>query len=187
MEIYLFLLFSVLMVVHCALLPPIGVEVPSSILAINSVLEYQGKKYQVDFRGGIKQHIDVNPDDPINSVRLRTIGFRITAEVESNGQITIEQNDIDVDAKSTLRVIQKFPSKYEEHDVLPFAITIDLSGQDPVVLTTEEPMILNATLTQYPAKGDLYRLVNPVQLVLPEDPDKIVAQLTIFASKRGGL
>ncbi|KAL1914282.1 uncharacterized protein VTP21DRAFT_9063 [Calcarisporiella thermophila] len=94
---------------------------PSSMLAINSVLEIQGAKHQVDLRGGIKQRVLDNPNDPFNSVRLRTIG--------------------------TLRVIQNFPPKYEERDVLSFTVAIDHSGREPLILATKEPMILTATLS----------------------------------------
>ncbi|MFF8029658.1 hypothetical protein ACFZDJ_53410 [Streptomyces sp. NPDC007896] len=41
------------------------------------------------------------------------------------GTITIEQNDVDVDAKSLLRLSQKFPPKYEQIMVLSFTMTID--------------------------------------------------------------
>jgi hypothetical protein len=48
-------------------------------------------------------------------------------------------------------------------------------------------MISEADLTQFPPRGDLYKLTRPVDLIDPEDPDKVVARLTVFDSKRGGL
>lgn len=93
------------------LLPPIGAEIPSSMLAVNSELEVKGTTYHVDFRGGIKQRVDVNPNDPFNSVRLRTVGFKVSAEIdgEKYSSVSFEQNDVDVDARSTLTVTQQFP------------------------------------------------------------------------------
>lgn len=92
-------------------LPLIGAEIPCSRLAINTPLRIKDALVSVDFRGGIKHRVDVNPDDPINSVRMRTVGHRVTAELPgedgtSGGTITIEQNDVDVDSPSTLRLTQ---------------------------------------------------------------------------------
>ncbi|MFG3224125.1 hypothetical protein ACGF07_04980 [Kitasatospora sp. NPDC048194] len=168
-------------------LPPIGAEVPSSMLAIDTPMRIGNQLVRVDFRGGIKQRVDVNPDDPINSVRLRTVGFRVSAELPDGGTITFEQNDVDADAQSTLRLTQRFPPRYEERDVIPFAVTIDQPGQEPVTLMSKEPMVLIGQLTQYPARGDLYRLEKPVDLVSPENPDNVVAVLEKFPAKRGGL
>ncbi|MFF4772793.1 hypothetical protein ACFY05_08035 [Microtetraspora fusca] len=168
-----------------ALLPPIGAEIPCSMLAINSTIEYENTKITCDFRGGVRHRVDVNPNDPMNSVRLRTIGFRVTAETDK-GQITIEQNDIDVDAKSLLKVTQQFPPRFQHRDVQDVTVVFDFGGE-PVILVTREPMITEADLTQFPPRGDLYKLTRPVDLVDPEAPDKVVARLTVFDSKRGGL
>ncbi|WP_326611994.1 hypothetical protein OIE62_16940 [Streptomyces scopuliridis] len=170
------------------LLPPIGAEVPSSMLAINSLFEYRGTAYSVDFRGGIKQRVDVNPDDPINSVRLRTVGFRVSAEIPGGGSITLEQNDVDVDPKSILRITSHFPPKFDEHDVIPVSATVELPGKDPVVLNGIEPLRLSATgLSQYPARGDRYLLDRVLDFATLDRPGTPVARLVTFDSKRGGL
>ncbi|MGI5158563.1 hypothetical protein [Microbispora sp. CA-102843] len=168
-------------------LPPIGAEIPSSMLALNSALEFHNTTYALDFRGGIKQRVEPNPDDPINSVRLRTVGFQVTGQVGSDTSVVFEQCDVDVEAASTLRLTQKFPPRYEERDVLPFCATITQQDSEPVTLTTKDPMILIATLTQYPARGDRFQLAKPVDLVNAEAPDTVVARLTAFPSIRGGL
>ncbi|WP_327092433.1 hypothetical protein OIE66_17835 [Nonomuraea sp. NBC_01738] len=174
-------------------LPPIGAEIPCSMLAINSTIEYQGTTIACDFRGGVKHRVDVNPDDPITSVRLRTVGFKVSAETDK-GTITIEQNDIDVDPKSLLKVTQNFPPKLHHHDVQDFTITFDFRKDDagnkrgePVVLTTKQSMVCEANLTQFPPRGDLYKLARSVEFVDPEEPDKVIARMTAFDSKRGGL
>lgn len=168
-------------------LPPIGAEIPSSMLALNSTLKFHNTTHTLDFRGGIKQRVEVNPDDPINSVRLRTVGFRVAGEVDSDTSVVFEQCDIDVEAASTLRLTQRFPPRFEERDVLPFCATITPQDGEPVTLTTKDPMILTATLTQFPARGDRFQLAKPVDLVNADDPDTVVARLTAFPSKRGGL
>lgn len=188
-------------------LPPIGAEIPCSCLAINTPLQIRTALVSVDFRGGIKVRVDVNPDDPINSVRLRVVGHRVTAELpggdsaeQGGGTITIEQNDVDVDAKSLLKLTQKFPPRYEQTMVLSFTMTIDQpdgllrragirsrKAYEPLVLTTKEPGMLVGQLTQFPPRGDLYQLQNPIDLVLPDDPDTTIASIQKFPVKVGGL
>jgi hypothetical protein len=104
-----------------------------------------------------------------------------------SGSITIEQSDVDVDPKGLLRQIQDSPPRYEHTQVLSFAMTIDQPDTEPLVLETKNPAILIATLTQYPPKGDLYRLQNPVDLAAPDDPDTTVVTIETFPVKMGGL
>jgi hypothetical protein len=183
-------------------LPPIGAEIPCSCLAINTPLRIRTELMSVDFRGGIKVRVDVNPDDPFNSVRLRVVGHRVSAELpgREGGTITIEQNDVDVDAKSLLRLTNKFPPRYEQVMVLSFTMTIDepekmlrrlgirsSKAYEPLVLTTKDPAKLIGTLTQFPPKGDLYKLQNPVDLTLPDGRGDVIATIERFPVKVGGL
>lgn len=171
-----------------AAMPPIGAEVPSSMLAINSSVRIGADVFSVDFRGGIRQRVDVNPDDPFGSVRLRTVGFRVSAELPDGGTITLEQSDVDVDAQSRLNQTQQFPPRYTERDVIPFTATIERPGLDPMVLEGAEPLVLTTgSLTQYPARGDLYQLEAPVSLVDPADPNTVTGTLQTLPAKRGGL
>lgn len=171
-------------------LPPIGAEIPMSCLAINSVLTFTGETYAVDFRGGLRERVDVNPDDPINSVRLRSVGFRMSAELPgTEGTAIIEQNDVDVDPQGILRLLQRFPPRYEN---LQPAITVDLTlqspGGEPTVLVSKGLFTLQSNrLTQYPPRGDLYQLNTPVDFVNPDEPDTTVATITKFPAKCGGL
>ncbi|MFE1199695.1 hypothetical protein ACFW6E_44490 [Streptomyces olivaceoviridis] len=67
-------------------------------------------------------------------------------------------------------------------------MTVKADCGEPVMLTTKEPMILKATLTQFPPRGDLYTLAKPVDLVAQDgDPDKVLARITQFSAKTGGL
>ena len=178
-------------------LPPIGAEIPMSMLAINTPLQIRNSLVTVDFRGGIKVRVEVNPDDPNNSVRLRVVGFKMSAELpggdgaRQGGTITIEQNDVDVDPQSLLRLAQRFPPKYEQIMVLSFTMTIDQPEQDrltePLMLTTKDPAKLIGNLTRFPPKGDLYQLQNPVDLIDLENPDTVIATIQKFPVKVGGL
>ncbi|MEU1408378.1 hypothetical protein ABZ471_39820 [Streptomyces sp. NPDC005728] len=176
-------------------LPPIGAEIPCSALAINTPLQIRNKLVSVDFRGGWKHRVDVNPDDPINSVRLRLIGFRMTAELPAldeggaeGGTITIEQNDVDVDPASLLRLMQQFPPRYECTLVMsPCTMVIDQPGSEPLTLSTKDTFTLTTQLTQYPPRGDLFQLKKPVDFVAPDKPDIVVATIQKFPVKAGGL
>jgi hypothetical protein len=185
------------------LLPPIGAEIPCSCLAINTPLQIRTSLITVDFRGGIKVRVDVNPDDPVNSVRLRVVGHKVSAELPgapSTGSITIEQNDVDVDPKSLLRITQRFPPRFEQIMVLSFTMVIEqpeamlaMAGiksskaYEPLILTTKDPAKLIGSLTQFPPRGDLYQLQNPVDLIDLEYPDTVVATIKQFPVKVGGL
>jgi hypothetical protein len=188
------------------LLPPIGAEIPCSCLAINTPLQIRTSLVTVDFRGGIKVRVDVNPDDPVNSVRLRVVGHKVSATLPgrqsqgADGSITIEQNDVDVDPKSLLRIAQSFPPKFEQIMVLSFTMVIEqpqtmlaMAGiksskaYEPLILTTKDPAKLIGSLTQFPPKGDLYQLQNPVDLIDLENPDTVVATIKQFPVKVGGI
>jgi hypothetical protein len=111
------------------------------------------------------------------------------------GSITIEQNDVDVDPGSVLRVAQTFPPKFEQIMVLSFTMVIDQpeapgasrSADEPLILTTKDPARLIGSLTQFPPRGDLYQLQNPVDLIDLENPDTVVATIQKFPVKVGGL
>jgi hypothetical protein len=80
--------------------------------------------------------------------------------------------------------------------VLSFTMVIDQpdasnaharAGYEPLVLTTKDPAKLIGTLTQFPPRGDLYQLQNPVNLVDLENPNVTVATIEKFPVKVGGL
>lgn len=101
----------------------------------------------------------------------------------------IEQNDVDVESPSTLRLTQAFPPKYEHREVTTFTMVIEQpgDGSEPQILTTRNPMVLIGQLTQFPPRGDLYTLEKPVELIDLEDPAKVVAVIEKFPVKVGGL
>ncbi|MDX3800483.1 hypothetical protein [Streptomyces sp. AK04-3B] len=175
-------------------LPPIGAEIPCRALAVDTPLQIRKTPLSVDFRGGWRHRVDVNPDAPIHSARLRLTGFRMTAEIPplnggaEGGAITIEQNDVDADPGSLLRLTQQFPPRYECLLALDTCtMTIDQPGSEPLLLTPKGQFLLVAQLTQYPPRGDQYQLKNPVDFTEPDEPDTVVATLQKFPAKAGGL
>lgn len=175
-------------------LPPIGAEIPCSSLAVNTPMQIGTRLVSADFRGGFKHRVDVNPDDPINSVRMRLVGLKYTAELPAadgeaaGGTVTIEQNDVDVDPKSLLRLTQQSPPQYEcLLDLGTCTLTIEGPDEEPLVLTPKGEVTLVGKLTQYPPRGDLFQLKNPVDFVDPAKPDDVAVVLQKFPAKAGGL
>ncbi|MEU4445227.1 hypothetical protein AB0K14_23390 [Actinosynnema sp. NPDC050801] len=207
------------------LLPKIGVEIPCSCLALNTPMTIGTSLFTLDFKGGIKIRVEVNPQEPLNSVRLRVVGHKISAELPADDSgadstqpepaatqprsatvqpkattVTIEQDDVDIDTKSVLRLLSTFPPKFEQLMVLSFTMTIDnpeavlrkagirtTVPSEPLVLSTKNPVQLTSKLTKFPPKGDIYKLTNPMELVLPDNPDTTIVKIDSFPIKVGGL
>jgi hypothetical protein len=173
-------------------LPPIGAEIPCSRHAINAPLRIKDAPAKVEFRGGIKYRVEPNPNDPMNSVRLRIVGHRVSAELpaENGGQaatITLEQDGSDMQAATTLRQTQQMPPKYEMREVTSFTMAIEQPGAGVTVLVTKEPMVLTAELTEFPPRAAFCTLDKPVELVDQHDPTKVLAVIEDFPVKVGGL
>ncbi|MFJ4858347.1 hypothetical protein [Streptomyces sp. NPDC088730] len=172
-------------------LPPIGAEIPCSSLAINTSLKVGNEVLNIDPRGGFKHRVDVNPDDPQNSVVLRLIGFQYTADIPSEqggGTVTFEQREVDDAPKARLTLVQQFPPKYDCSLDLDCSVTIERPGSEPLVVVPKDgPPMLIAKLTQYPPRGDLFQLQHPVDFVDPDKPDDIAVVLQKLPAKVGGL
>jgi hypothetical protein len=167
-------------------LPPIGAEIPMSALAVNTPLKIRDEAVSVDFRGGLKVRVDVNPEDPHNSVRLCMLNYKWSAELpdDGGGSITIERSEVDINPQSRLRRIQE--NEYEHLCVLSFRMTIDRPDTEPLELQATSPATLTAKCSQYPPKGDVHTLQKPVDFSTEDDPDTVVTILE-FSLKMGGL
>ncbi|MGW8066958.1 hypothetical protein ACVV2G_32990 [Streptomyces ziwulingensis] len=169
------------------MLPPIGAEIPCSMYAPSAKLEYAGSVLALEFKGQMKQRVEPDPSQPPSkSVNLEVIGCKVRAEADGM-TVVVEQNDTDVVAASTLAVIQSFPPKFVQRDVLPFTVAFHKGDDEPVVLIAKKPMVLVAEIVRYPPDGDLYRLEAPVELVASDAPDIVAGRLTAFDCRKGGL
>lgn len=192
--------------------PPVGAEIPCSCLALNTPLRIQAATVTVDFRGEIRIRVEAsNPLDPW-SLRLKVIGHKVTAiddgqgkpgsRQQGLGEITIEQNDIEVTPDSLVQMVSTSPPKWEQTMFLNFTMTIErppaaLMGRalgvslnrapEPLVLSTREPGKLIGQLNSFPPKGELYQLQNPIDLILPDRPEEVIASIQQFPVKVGGL
>ena len=166
-------------------LPPIGAEIPMSALAVDTPLQIRDEAVSVDFRGGLIVRVDVNSEDPHNSVKLCMLDYKWSAELpDSGGRITIEQGDVDSNPQSRLRINQE--NQYEHLCVLSFIMTIDRPDTEPLILEAKSPATLIAKLRQYPPTGDLHTLQKPVDFATQDNPATVVTILQ-FPLKMGGL
>ncbi|GAB2781760.1 hypothetical protein [Amycolatopsis magusensis] len=177
-------------------LPPAGAEFPLGLIADKSGLRIGSTDVRTDLRGEVAFRAETNAGGPADSVRLRMLGLRMSGELSGDGSrqdggvILIEQEDADVAVQSLLKLTQPFPQRYEQTMVLSFTMKIVQPGariDQPLVLTTKEPAVLVGQLTQFPPKGDFYQLQNPVDLVLPDDPDTTLATIHTFPVQVGSL
>ena len=93
----------------------------------------------------------------------------------------------------------QFPPAWEHEVPFGFTMTIENPPQslgteaateqanEPLVLTTKEPGKLIGKLSTFPPKGEIYQLQNPIDLVLPDQPDTVIASIEKFPVQVGGL
>lgn len=186
-------------------LPPVG-EKDTEPLTGDFTFTLNGQQCHARVAGSVNEYV-IAQDATAHADTVVEGGLRLhgtetcgsgshQTRAASGGSITIEQNDVDVDPKSLLRLTQRFPPKYEQIMVLSFTMVIEQpeasngrarTAYQPLILTTKDPAKLIGKLTQFPPKGDLYQLQNPVDLVGLENPDTVVATIEKFPVKVGGL
>jgi hypothetical protein len=164
-------------------LPPIGLEIPCSMYAVNVPLSVDVLGVlTLDFRGGIRVRVEENIVSGLGGVRLRVIGFEMTAQSAAIGTVTMSQADIDTTPLSLLEIIGNSPV-FRQTMFLDFTVTVEKppAGGGPLVLSnTKTATLINNNLTNFPPQGDVYQLQEPVDLAPPGAPDQVVAQLQQF-------
>ncbi|MFI7121779.1 twin-arginine translocation signal domain-containing protein [Amycolatopsis sp. NPDC049868] len=173
-------------------LPPIDNDVRLGGRAVDAQFRFRGVLASVDFRVGMEFRVVRNPEDPDTSVLLEFTQLNFTAELPgddgSESTVTIEQRDEDVKPKSVLRLVQRDPLKFKNILVPPpFTVTIEHPDEAPQVLAPKNPMKLIGNPTNFPPSGALYKLQDPVDLVVPDDPDTTIARIRRFPVKLRGV
>lgn len=150
------------------------------------------KRVTTPLKGSVTFTIEESHDPTGQSVLATPSGFKLSGQVEqSGGGITIEQDS--VNANSLLKLTQQYPPKYEQIMALNFTVVIDLPQEsaaeqsEPLVLTTKNPSRFVGNPTQFPPQGDVYKLQNPIDLVVPDDPDQDIGTIDKFPLKIGSL
>jgi hypothetical protein len=163
-------------------LPPIGSEFPCSSYAVNVPLQVNGLGLvTMDFKGGWRVRVEENIRSGLGGVRLRVTGNEWRAESPDLGTITISQADDDVTPLSLLEIIDN--GVFRNTMFLDWTVTVEKppSGGPLLVLSnTKTATLLNNNLRNFPPKGDVFQLQQPVDLAPVGDPGQVVAQLQQF-------
>jgi hypothetical protein len=165
-------------------LPSIGLEIPISAYGTDIPLRVDVLGIvRLDFKGGIKDRVEANISSGLGGVKLKVLGFEMSADSPVLGTVTMSWADNDVTPLSLLEVIKTLPPTYRHTRYLDFTLTIEKppGGGPPLVLSnTKTAVVLNNNLTVYPPQGAVYQLQAPVDLAPIGAPDQVVAQLQQF-------
>ena len=186
-------------------LPPVGARYAEP-LAGHFTFTLNGRECHANVAGSVNEYV-VAQDTAADADTVVEGGLKLRGtekcdsqgdqtRAASGGTVTIQQNDVEIDPNSLARIAGSFPPKFEQVMVLSFTMVIDQpeasnnqvrAGNEPLVLTTKDPAQLIGSLTQFPPKGDLYQLQNPVDLIDLEDPGTTVATIQAFPVNVGGI
>jgi hypothetical protein len=163
------------------LLPPIGLEIPVSGYAVNVPFQVNVLGLlTLDFKGGIKYRVEANLSGGLGGVKLKVIGFEMSADSPVLGKVTMSQSDVDTTPLSLLEVTNNLPPTFRQTTFLDVTVTIEKppGGGPPLVLSNAKPLtLLNDRLTVFPPQGSVYQLQMPVDLAPVGAPGQVVAQL----------
>lgn len=168
------------------LVPPIGSEIPVSCYAVNVPFQVHVLGLvKLDFKGGIKYRVEANLGAGLGGVKLRIIGFEVSADSPVLGKVTMSQADVDTTPLSLLELIKNLPPTYRQTTFLDVRVTIEKppGGGPPLVLANTKTLTLvHDNLTVFPPQGHVYQLQAPVDLAPVGAPSQVVAQLLQFPS-----
>ncbi|WP_224366923.1 hypothetical protein [Hyalangium versicolor] len=166
------------------LIPPIGLEIPMSMYAVNVPLQVNVLGLvTLDFKGGIKVRVEANLGAGLGGVKLKVIGFEVSADSPVLGKVTLSQADVDTTPLSLLELVGNLPPKFRQTLFLDFVTTIEKppGGGPPLQLSQKKTArLVNDNLTVFPPQGSVYQLQEPVELAPIGAPTQVVAQLLQF-------
>jgi hypothetical protein len=169
------------MVAISGLLPPIGLEIPMSMYAVNVPFQINVLGLiQLDFKGGIRVRVEANIASGLGGVKLKTIGWEVSADSPVLGRVTLSQSDVDNDPLGSLEVLGNLPPKYRNIMLTSFTCTIEKppGGGPPLQLAGTKPWtIVNDSLTMFPPQGAVYQIPEPLNLAPIGTPGQIVATI----------
>src|SRR5689334_14163306 len=91
-------------------LPPIGLEIPCSCHAADVPFRMNVLGvHSLDFKGGIRYRVEENIAAGLGGVRLRVIGFEMSAYSSTLGSVTLSQADVDTTPLSMLEITGNSP------------------------------------------------------------------------------
>ncbi|UQA55544.1 hypothetical protein [Polyangium aurulentum] len=165
------------------LLPPIGLEIPCSMHAVDVPLRVEGLGVvTLTFKGGIKVRVEANLPGGLGGIKLRVIGYEMTADSPVLGRVTLCQADTEVTPLSLLELVKSLPPTFRNTIFLDVTLTFEKPPAGvPRVLSNPKTMALvNENLPMFPPQGSVYQLQAPVDFAPPDAPTRVLAQLQAF-------
>lgn len=166
------------------LLPPVGLEIPCSMYATNvPLLVNVLGVVTLDFKGGVRYRVEANLAAGLGGVRLKIIGFEMSADSPVLGKVTLSQADIDTTPLSLLEVISIMPPKFRSTTFLDLTLTVEKApgGGPPLTLANAKTMaLLNDNLSTFPPQGSVFQLQQPVDFAPVGTPNQPIATLQQF-------
>ena len=138
---------------------------------------------RLDFKGGIRVRVEENNPSGPGGVKMRVIGFEVSADNPVLGKVTMNMTNSDATPLSRLDLTGNSPP-YRETWALDLQVTIEKppGGGPPLVLSsTRTANLLSTNLTEYPSQGAVYQLQAPADLAPVGAPGQVVAQLQQFS------
>lgn len=172
-----------------------GTPTPGSVITLPEeargvVLTCGGRSYTLDLSGagqmvvGSPSTVGDVPHVAVTTQVEDLIGYSpdfgevtVSERMPEVGDLAIGKVDTDIMPMDLTFIIQNNPCRPATSP----------AKREPLVLTTKSPDKLIGTLKEFPPKGDLYQLQNPVDLIDLENPDVTVATIEKFPVKVGGL
>jgi hypothetical protein len=149
------------------LLPLIGTEVPCRCSAANVPLRIDGLGLiTLDFHG----RINIRVEERLGSgpgVKLKVMGYQMSAGCPALGKVTIRRADIDMTPLSRLELVANLPLRYRQILFLDFHMMIERppgGGRCLVLSNARTARLTNDHLTAFPPQGAVYQLQEPVDL-----------------------
>jgi hypothetical protein len=131
------------------------------------------------------ERVEANLGAGLGGVKLKVLGFEVSADSPVLGKVTLRKADVDVTPLSLLELTKNLPPTFRQTKFLDFTVTIEKppGGGPPLVLSnTKTARLINDNLTVYPPQGSVYQLQEPVDLAPVGAPSQVVAQLLQFPS-----
>src|SRR5262249_23515596 len=153
----------------------IGQEISCTLYASDVPLQFNILgMLTLDFRGGLRFRAEANLASGLGGVRLKMIGFEVSASSPVLGNVTITQADIDTTPLSLLYIGSNAAGAYRQTMLLDVTMTIEKppGGGPPLVLSNPgTATLINDSLKAFPPQGAVFQLQQPVDFAPPGAPD----------------
>jgi hypothetical protein len=181
-------------------LPTAGQESAMDVVATDVPIQVGGRTVTATFTGTLKAKAEPNAADTTGkSMALRVVSFDMQADTAELGRVQLTKTSAETTPTGLVELAKLYPMVVRNTVVLDFTLTADRLPSSaspvgnkiqqalpagPLTLTTKKPAVLTSgNLAQFPPKGELYQLQEPVELALPASPSAVTATIQKFPAK----